>query len=219
MNPTAIVAYVLLFASTGLVFVVAALALGRLVRPKAPSPEKEAIYECGEPTIGPGFVQFDLRFYVVALVFLIFDVEAALFFPWAAVFGSVARMSDPVAAAGAVAELGAVPGPAVGDPAGETAGHTSGLLRWQRLGIPGASLRGPAAGPTPEPSEMGTLAPRLAASCKRLAAMALADIAVFFGVLLVGFAYVWKEGDLNWVRAIGGGTSLPAKGAIELPAA
>ncbi|MEZ6070714.1 MAG: NADH-quinone oxidoreductase subunit A [Pirellulales bacterium] len=39
------------------------------------------MYECGEPTIGTSFVQFDLRFYVVALLFLIFDVEVALFFP------------------------------------------------------------------------------------------------------------------------------------------
>ncbi len=217
MNPTAIVAYVLLFASAGLLFVLAALAVGRLVRPKAPSPEKEAIYECGEPTIGPGFVQFDLRFYVVALVFLIFDVEAAFFFPWAAVFGSVVRMRDPAEAAQAAVQLGALPGPTS---AGQAAEQDAGFDRWGRLGVPPASLRGPAAGLGSDSSQdTATIASRMAASCSRLAAMALGDIAVFFGVLLVGFAYVWKEGDLNWVRATGQGTSPPNRAAVELPAA
>lgn len=219
MNPTAIVAYVLLFACTGWVFVLAALLIGRLVRPKAPSAEKEAIYECGEPTIGPGFVQFDLRFYVVALVFLIFDVEAAFFFPWSAVFGSVVRMSDPAAAAEAAAQVAAMPkGPSPG-PAGQASGQAQGLARWERLGVAVASLQGSGAGPVREaPPDPAAIAPRMAVSCSRLAAMALADIAVFFGVLLVGFAYVWKEGDLNWVRATSAGTSPPARAAVELPA-
>ena len=45
-----------------------------------------AIYECGEPTIGESWVQFDLRFYIVALFYLVFDVEVALIYPWAVVF-------------------------------------------------------------------------------------------------------------------------------------
>ncbi len=61
---------------------------GRLVRPAKPSPEKGEVYECGEQPIGTAWVQFDLRFYVVALLFVIFDVELAFFFPWAVVFGS-----------------------------------------------------------------------------------------------------------------------------------
>ena len=60
---------------------------GRLVRPEKPSPEKAEVYECGESPIGSAWVQFDLRFYVVALLFVIFDVEVAFFFPWATVFG------------------------------------------------------------------------------------------------------------------------------------
>ena len=63
------------------------LLLGRFFRPKLPHPEKAATYECGEPTIGPSWVQFDLRFYTVALVFIVFDVEIALLWPWAAAFG------------------------------------------------------------------------------------------------------------------------------------
>ena len=83
MSPTAIVAYLALFTGLAIVFLFVHLAIGRLVRPKAPNEEKLAIYECGEPTIGSSFVQFDLRFYVVALLFIIFDVEVAFFFPWA----------------------------------------------------------------------------------------------------------------------------------------
>src|SRR3982751_2122 len=93
-SPVAIAAYISLFALTGFLFLFANLVLGWLVRPHAPNVEKLEIYECGEPTIGSSFVQFDLRFYVVALLFIIFDVEVAFFFPWAAVFGKSTHMMD-----------------------------------------------------------------------------------------------------------------------------
>ena len=63
--------------------------MGKVVRPASPDAEKLTIYECGEPTVGSAWIQFDLRYYVVALLFVIFDVEVAFFFPWAVVFGSV----------------------------------------------------------------------------------------------------------------------------------
>ena len=69
--------------------------LGRFLRPRSPNFEKLEVYECGEPTIGSSFVQFDLRFYVVALLFIIFDVEVAFFFPWANVFGKSTHLMDP----------------------------------------------------------------------------------------------------------------------------
>src|SRR6185295_8025705 len=72
-----IVAYMAAFATVGFVFLFANLLVGRLLRPSNPHAEKLEIYECGEPTIGSSFVQFDLRFYVVALLFIIFDVEVA----------------------------------------------------------------------------------------------------------------------------------------------
>ena len=78
-----IVAYLALFFGVGLLFVFVNLFSGRLLRPKDPHEEKQEIYECGEPTIGSSYVQFDLRFYVVALLFIIFDVEVAFLFPWA----------------------------------------------------------------------------------------------------------------------------------------
>src|SRR6267142_1363413 len=95
-----VVAYLALFALTGIAFLFVNLLVGKLLRPHDPHAEKLEIYECGEPTIGSSYVQFDLRFYVVALLFIIFDVEVAFFFPWAAVFGEAtqlldARLSDP----------------------------------------------------------------------------------------------------------------------------
>src|SRR4051812_15944713 len=92
-SPTAIAAYVALFALTGFLFLFVNLVVGWLVRPRLPNVEKLEVYECGEPTIGSSFVQFDLRFYVVALLFIIFDVEVAFFFPWAAVFGKATQLS------------------------------------------------------------------------------------------------------------------------------
>ena len=53
------------------------------VRPRQDDPLKGEVYECGEPALGRAWVQFHPRYYVVALVFVIFDVEAALLFPWA----------------------------------------------------------------------------------------------------------------------------------------
>src|SRR5450755_3479536 len=94
-TPLAIVAYLALFAVVGFAFLFANLVLGWLVRPRMPNEEKLEVYECGEPTIGSSFVQFDLRFYVVALLFIIFDVEVAFFFPWATVYGKATHLMDP----------------------------------------------------------------------------------------------------------------------------
>ncbi len=77
---------ILLFAAAGFGIVFAGLLIGKIVRPALPHPEKLAAYECGEPAIGGSWVQFDLRFYTVALVFIVFDVEMALLWPWAVVF-------------------------------------------------------------------------------------------------------------------------------------
>src|SRR4029079_16978021 len=105
-SPTAIAAYVALFALTGFLFLFSNLVLGWLVRPSVPNEEKYEVYECGEPTIGSSFVQFDLRFYVVALLFIIFDVEVAFFFPWAAVFGKATELTANPPAASASATPG-----------------------------------------------------------------------------------------------------------------
>jgi NADH-quinone oxidoreductase subunit A len=124
------------FVGFGAVFVLANLAVGMIARPNIPNPEKSAVYECGEPSIGTSWVQFDLRFYIVALVYLIFDVEVALFYPWAVAYGNAA-------------ELG------------------------KSIGMSVSDLRG----------------------------VAIVDMLFFFGVLMVGFAYLWRFGYLDWVRS------------------
>jgi NADH-quinone oxidoreductase subunit A len=172
-TPTTIAAYAALFAATGFLFLFANLVIGWLVRPRLPNVEKLEVYECGEPTIGSSFVQFDLRFYVVALLFIIFDVEVAFFVPWAAVFGKAT-------------ELSADPPAAIASDSAAVAQVTGARLR--ELGLNDAPTANDSAG--------------LRESAGKFALMSLADIATFFGVLLVGFAYVWKRGDLDWVRAI-----------------
>ncbi len=100
---TPLAAYLLLFVAVGAGFILVNLLAGLLFRPNRPDAEKGTIYECGEPTIGTAWVQFDLRYYVVALLFVIFDVEVAFFFPWAEVFGkanAVANLPEPSDAAG-----------------------------------------------------------------------------------------------------------------------
>jgi NADH-quinone oxidoreductase subunit A len=64
--------------------------LARLLRTSTPNPVKALSYECGEPTYGTSFIRFDIRFYVVALIFLIFDVEVVFLVPWAVAMKSLA---------------------------------------------------------------------------------------------------------------------------------
>lgn len=67
-------------------FVVVAIFLSKLIRPHKPTVEKQKTYECGENPEGIGWIKFNIRFYVVALIFLIFDVEVVLLFPWAVAY-------------------------------------------------------------------------------------------------------------------------------------
>src|SRR6516162_6025768 len=98
-----LVAFLLMFLVVGIGFIFIHLMAGKFIRPNKPDAEKKTIYECGEPTIGSAWIQFDLRFYVVALLFVIFDVEVAFFFPWAEVFGKanvVAAANTPTTETG-----------------------------------------------------------------------------------------------------------------------
>src|SRR5262249_47109588 len=88
-----LVGYLLLFVATGVGFIYIHLMVGKLIRPARPDAEKMTIYECGEPTIGSAWVQFDVRYYVIALLFVIFDVEVAFFFPWAVVYGKLTDLA------------------------------------------------------------------------------------------------------------------------------
>jgi len=62
--------------------------VNRLMAPNHPNPEKLTSYECGEDPVGSAWLPFNSRFYVIALVFLLFEVEMVFVFPWATVFGS-----------------------------------------------------------------------------------------------------------------------------------
>ena len=160
-----LVFHMVLFTIAGTVLVMAPLLIGRLVRPNLPTDEKDAIYECGEPTIGSSFIQWDLRFYTIALLFIVFDVEVAFFFPWATLYGGTMQLDDSQLDAPSRFDL------------------TDKLLNQ----VPGTSAASGESIASGEAIQLGLLA--------------FSDILVFFGVLLVGFAYVWKRGDLEWVRA------------------
>ena len=206
-NPLAIVAYLSLFAGVGLVFLFANLLVGRFVRPANPNQEKLEIYECGEPSIGSSFVQFDLRFYVVALLFIIFDVEVAFFFPWATVFGkatNLANQDNTVAVATAGVE-GSGPRPS------ELTANTEYLYR--EMGIRNTAL------PLTVQASATDANTKVRDSFSTLAKFTLIDIGIFFAVLIVGFFYVWKRGDLDWVRAVSEERALPDSRSNAPPSA
>lgn len=74
-------AAVLIFIGLGIAFVFGNLLLGSLLRPRNHSKEKATVYECGEPTIGSTWIRFNSRFYTIALVYLLFDVEVVVLVP------------------------------------------------------------------------------------------------------------------------------------------
>ncbi len=77
---------IFVFILTSVLFVVIALVVAKIIRPSRPTFEKLTTYECGENPEGSPWVRFNIRFYVVALIFLIFDVEVVLLIPWALVY-------------------------------------------------------------------------------------------------------------------------------------
>lgn len=198
-DPVLVAGFLALFVAVGGIFLAVNLIVGWLVRPRMPNTEKLEVYECGEPTIGSSFVQFDLRFYVVALLFIIFDVEVALFFPWATVFGKATQLADPAVASVAADGVTLTP-------------DVAGIYR--ELG-----LKSPAVPEFDPPKNVRSAAEAEAAGDARLARQteaqwavaqsgrmlartAVIDMVMFYAILLVGFAYVWYRGDLDWVRTV-----------------
>ena len=86
VNQYAIIA---IFFVIGLAFLVAILILSRLIRPSKPDAAKLSTYECGMPPVGESWGQFNIRYYIFALLFVLFDVEAAFIFPWALQLGQL----------------------------------------------------------------------------------------------------------------------------------
>lgn len=220
-----LVGYLILFTFIAASFLLITLLVGRLVRPTQPNAEKNAIYECGEPTIGSSWVQFDLRFYVVALLFVIFDVEVAFFFPWAAVFGEAARVADP----SVESRVGLQSLPETARFPAELAERidydsASKVLRFRGMmsqsefatltelsddtvyraavtQLFDRTAREPLRQLGLSPPDNQQNARATPDTAHSLAVIAFVDLLVFFGVVLVGFAYLWKRGDLDWVRA------------------
>jgi NADH-quinone oxidoreductase subunit A len=121
---------VLVFAVVAVGFAFGGIFVSRLVGPKIPNAEKSSIYECGERPIGVAWFNFNPRFYLVALVFVIFEVDIALTFPVVAVFR---RWTE-----------------------------TSPLMAW----------------------------------------VAFFELLLFIAILVVGLAWVWAKGDLEWVKTL-----------------
>ncbi len=200
MSPTAmetsltIVAYMALFASVGIIFLFVNLLVGKFLRPSNPHPEKLEIYECGEPTIGSSYVQFDLRFYVVALVFIVFDVEVAFLFPWATVLGKSTSLRDerlPVATMSASGDIELTP---------------VAKDLYLELGIANPA--------TPVGNDVNAASQEVRAGAQQLALFSAGTMGIFFVVLLVGFAYEWKTGAFDWVRAVTRERSAAAAGQM-----
>jgi NADH-quinone oxidoreductase subunit A len=77
---------VLLFLVGGVVFLLISLLVAKLIRPNRPNEQKLSTYESGEEPISSAWTQFNIRFYIVALIFILFEVELIFLFPWATVF-------------------------------------------------------------------------------------------------------------------------------------
>lgn len=77
---------VFLFLFLAFAFIFGALLFGKLIRPDHPGEMKNSTYECGEKPIGTAWVNFNSRFYIIALIFLLFDVEVVFIFPVAVVY-------------------------------------------------------------------------------------------------------------------------------------
>lgn len=188
-----IVAYLALFSGVGIVFLFVNLLVGKFLRPSNPHAEKLEIYECGEPTIGSSFVQFDLRFYVVALLFIIFDVEVAFFFPWAATFGKATNGMQKE-----FTMVERVDGNLQLTPQANYLYREMGVRHpTVPVEVP-ASLAGvvTATDPVDRSNQIGH------EGLRQIAWVTVVDIGAFFAILMIGFAYVWTRGDLDWVRAV-----------------
>jgi NADH-quinone oxidoreductase subunit A len=205
---TELVGYLLLFGGLAVFFLFIHLVLGRFFRPVKPDPDKLTIYECGEPTIGSAWVQFDLRYYVVALLFVIFDVEVAFFFPWAVVFGkaNTLAVTDPPRSKEEWAEYKKKIRELI--PAHRFNGRQAALEPFTQ-DVP---FENPGLTREQVEKRQKEAVEKIQEGAHEIAWFAFWDIAVFFGVLLVGFAYLWRRGDINWVR------STAAEKAAEGPA-
>ncbi len=80
---------ILIFIGLGLFIGAAPIILGSLISPRKPTPEKLSAYECGFPAFEDARLPFDVKYYLVAILFILFDLETAFLFPWAVVLRDI----------------------------------------------------------------------------------------------------------------------------------
>lgn len=85
---------ILIFIIGGLAFAVIGIYVAKMIRPNRPNYEKLTTYESGEDTIGSAWGRFNMKFYVVALIFLLFEVEILYLFPWSVIFGDAQLIAE-----------------------------------------------------------------------------------------------------------------------------
>ena len=83
---------IIIFVFVALVLSIGFIILNFLFSPKNPDPEKLSAYECGFEAFGDSRMEFDVRFYLVAILFVIFDLEIAFLFPWAVSLGNIGTL-------------------------------------------------------------------------------------------------------------------------------
>ena len=83
---------ILLFAGVAAMIGFAPIMAGRIIAPHAPDPEKNSPYECGFEAFEDARLKFDVRFYLVAILFILFDLEIAFLFPWAVAFSDIGML-------------------------------------------------------------------------------------------------------------------------------
>ena len=91
-------AHVLIFSFIAVGIVMAPVILFALIRPVRPDSEKLTAYECGERVVGTPWIQFNIRYYIICLVFIIFEVEVLLVFPWSVVYHAFTEGPEAVQA-------------------------------------------------------------------------------------------------------------------------
>ena len=82
--------YLGIFLTIAVVIPIAALIIAGILSPKKPNPIKNSTYECGMETVCPSWVQFKVQYYIYGLIFLVFDVETVLLYPWAVAYNRLA---------------------------------------------------------------------------------------------------------------------------------
>jgi NADH-quinone oxidoreductase subunit A len=80
---------ILLLTAVAIGFGAVSVVLGRILGPRNPTPEKQAPYECGMPAVGDARERQSIRFYLIAMIFLLFDIEVAFLYPWALALRSI----------------------------------------------------------------------------------------------------------------------------------